>query len=355
MIKKLFSKKNLLIFTSVVCLVGLLATGCGKQSSSGSSSKTATEDALKPDKDGLIPIKTSSKIDCSSTPWVVADEKGFFKKYGLKVVYTGETQPAQQIPAILKGDNYVESFHPNTYAPAVAGGADIIGIGPNGVDPSPDIDPKYRHMWWFVSAKASAAGVKTFKDLVNYKKGQKLKFTTIAANICTDFVTNTIADKDGFPKDRIEWVTMPDVQALQALSQGTVDVSAVHPPYYTGMEKAGNVKIADTLDSGLGPAAGLTYWVVNKTWAKNNPNVTRKFLKAMLEADTWANHNTKEAADLTAKHIGQPVSGSHYYTETSNIDNEKYLQPWIDGAVASGSIPKGKVKVSDMVTDEYYK
>ncbi|AGK98933.1 ABC transporter substrate-binding protein [Clostridium pasteurianum] len=356
MIKRRFSKKFVLVLVSLICLVSLVATACGKQSSSASaSSSNSTGDKLKPDSDGLIPIKTSSKIDCSSTPWVVADQKGFFKKYGLKVVYTGETQAAQQIPSILNGNNNVNAFHPNTYAPAVAGGANIIGVGPAGIDPAPDIDPKYRHMWWFVSAKASQAGVKTFKDLADYKKGQKLKFTTGSANICTDFEGNTLADKYGIPRDRIEWVTMPDVQALQALTQGTVDVSAVHPPYYTGMEKAGNVKIADTADTDLGPTAGLTYWVVNKTWAAENPNVVRKFLKAMTEADTWANHNTKEAADLTAKHIGQPVSGSHYYTETLNIDNAKYLKPWLDDSVKNGSIPAGKVKVSDMVTDAYYK
>ncbi|AJA49445.1 ABC-type nitrate/sulfonate/bicarbonate transport system, periplasmic component [Clostridium pasteurianum DSM 525 = ATCC 6013] len=356
MFKKRSNKKFFLLIISLVCLISLVATACGKQSSSAStSSSTAKEDKLKPDSDGLIPIRTSSKIACDSTPWVVADKKGFFKKYGLKVVYTGETQAAQRIPALLNGNNYVESFHPNTYAPAIAGGANIIGIGPAGIDPAPDIDPKYRHMWWFVSAKASEAGVKSFKDLANYKKGQKLKFTTGSANICTDFEGNTLADKFGIPRDRIEWVTMPDVQALQALTQGTVDVSAVHPPFYIGMEKAGNVKIADTQDTGLGATAGLTYWVVNKTWAAENPNVARKFLKAITEANTWSNHNTKEAATLTAEHIKQPVSGSHYYTETLNIDNEKYLKPWLEDSVKNGSIPAGKVKVSDMVTDEYYK
>ncbi|WP_039654046.1 ABC transporter substrate-binding protein [Clostridium tyrobutyricum] len=353
MLKNKTRKRFLITLISLICLVSLIFTACGKQSSGGSASSGS--DALKQDKDGLIPIKTSSKLDCSSTPWVVADQKGFLKKYGLKVVYTGETQPAQQIPAILKGDNNVESFHPNTYAPAIAGGANIIGIGAEGIDPAPSVDPKYRHMWWFVSPKAAKAGVKTFKDLLNYKKGQKLKFTTISANICTDFVTGVIAKQYGIPKDRIEWVTMPDVQAIQALSQGTVDVSAVHPPYYTGMEKAGNIKIADTLDANLGPAAGISYWVVNKTWAKDNPTVTRKFLKAMTEAETWTNNNPKEAAALTAKHIGQPVSGSHYYTETLKLDNAKYIQPWLDASEANGSIPKGKVKISDMVTDEYYK
>ena len=351
MIKKRFNKKFVLIVVSLMCLVSLVAIGCGKQSSTASAS-SGGGDALKPDKDGLIPIKTWSRTDCGSTTWVVADQKGFFKKYGLKVQYTGETQPAQQIPSILNGNNYIGDFHPNTYAVAVAGGANLIGIGAKGVDPSPDLDPKLRHMWWFVNPKS---GIKSFKDLANYKKGQKIKITTAAANICTDFLGNTIADKYGIPRDRFEWVTMPDVQAIQALQQGLVDVSAVHPPYYKGMQDVGAVKIADTLDTGLGPTAGLTYWVVNKDWAKKNPDTTRKFLKAMLEAQIWSDDNPKEAADLTAKHIGQPVSGNHYYSKTLNIDNEKYLKPWIDELVKNGSVPKGKLDASKLVTDIYYK
>ncbi|WP_010239965.1 ABC transporter substrate-binding protein [Clostridium arbusti] len=353
MIKKRFNKKALSILLSLMCLISLVAIGCGKQSSSSSASSASGGDELKPDKDGLIPIKTWSRTNCASTPWVVADQKGFLKKYGLKVQYTGETQAAQQIPSILNGNNYVGEFHPNTYAVAVAGGANIIGIGVNGIDPTPDVDPKYRHMWWFIGPKAQQAGIKTFKDLLNYKKGQKLKFTTGAANICTDFEGNTIADKVGLPRDRIEWVTMPDSQAIQSLTQGLVDVAAVHPPYYKGMEQAGNVKIADTADTDLGPTAGLTYFVADKDWAKKNPNVAKKFVHAMFEAQTWADDHPEEAADLTAKHIGQPVSGSHYYSKTLKIDDAKYLQPWIDELVKNGSIPKGKVKASDLVTNAY--
>lgn len=55
--------------------------------------------------DGLFPIRTWSQTDCSSTPWIVADQKGFLAEEGLKVVYTGDTQPAQQIPSVMNGNN----------------------------------------------------------------------------------------------------------------------------------------------------------------------------------------------------------------------------------------------------------
>lgn len=352
--KKLIGKKAVLFIIAFIVLVSTAAIGCGTQTSKGNSTSAAT-DELKPDSDGLVPIKTWSRTDCSSTTWVVAVQKGFLKKYGLKADFTGTTQSTQQIPSILSGDNYIGEFHPNTYAVAIAGGANIIGIAVNGSDPTNDIDPKYRHMWWFVSKKVSDAGVKTFKDLVKYEQsvGRKLKFTTGAANICTDFEGNTIADKVGLKRTDIEWVTMPDAQAIQSLQQNLVDVAAVHPPFFKGMENAGNVKIADTIDTGLGQTAGLTYYVVNKTWAKKNPNITKKLVKALFEAQVWANQHPTEGADLTAKWIKQPVSGSHYYSNSLKIDDAKWIKPWLSELEKNGSIPKGKLKWSDLVTTEY--
>ena len=345
MSKKIFSKKFLLILSLVIFVI-TVGVGCAKQQS------PTVVGALKPDSDGLIPIKTWSRTDCTSTAWVVADQKGFLKKNGLKIVYTGATQPAGQIPSILAGDNDVGDWHPNTFAVAIAGGANLIGIGPEGIDPTKDVDPKYRHMWWFVSPKLAAQGIKTFADLVNYKKGKKIKFSTITTNICADFIANNIADKEGLSRDRIEWDSMPDVQAVQALSQGLVDVAGVHPPYYKAMLDAGNIKIADTYDSGLGITAGLQYYVVDKDWAKKNPEVARKFVKAMIEAQTWSNNNPKEAQDLTAKHIGQPISASHYFATSAHID-DKLIIPWLKELEKNKVIPVGKLKPSDIITHEY--
>ncbi|WP_010235485.1 ABC transporter substrate-binding protein [Clostridium arbusti] len=347
MVKKRFNKKLVLIIASLVCLTSLVAVGCGnKQSASASSSKG---DVLKPDKDGLIPIKTWTRVDCGSTPWVVADKKGFLKKYGLKVEFTGTTQSAQQIPSVLNGNNDIWDGHPNTYAVAIAGGAPLVGIGPAGIDPGPDVDPKYRHMRWYVNPKS---GIKSFKDLVNYKKGQQLKFSTITTNICADFLANTIADKNGLSRDRIEWSSMPDVQAVQTLSQSLVDVAGVHPPYYKAMEDAGMVQIADTADTDLGPTAGLSYYVVTKDFAQKNPEVVKKFVKAMIEAQTWANNNPKEAQELTSKAIGQPVNASHYYATSSKID-DSLIKPWLNELERNKVIPKGKLKPEDIITHKF--
>ncbi|MBC2580710.1 ABC transporter substrate-binding protein [Clostridium sp. DJ247] len=346
MLKNRKQKKLFLLISAITIAATLGMTGCGKNTAATSG---GSANALKADADGLIPIKTWTRVDCSSTPWIVADKKGFFKEEGLKIVYTGETQATQQIPSILNGNNDFGGWHPNTFAVAKASGAPLVGISPAGIEPGPEIDPKFRHMWWFVNPKS---GIKSVEDLKNYKKGQKLKFSTITNNICADFLANKILDKYGIPRDRVEWVSMPDVQAVQALSQGLVDVAGVHPPYYKAMQDSGAVKIVDTSEANLGASAGLSFYVVSEDFAKKNPDVVKRFTRAMAKAGTWANANYIEAAKLTEEAIHQPVTGYHYYATSTKID-ESLVKPWIEDLEKNNVIPKDKITASNLVTHDF--
>jgi len=300
----------------------------------------------------LFAIKTWSARDCSVTPWVVSDKLGFFKEEGIRIVYTGDTQPALQIPSILRGDNDVRSFHPNTIAVAKAGGAKITGVAEGDIEPvDKRIDPKFRHMWWFVNPKKHP-NVKRFADLKNIPG--KIKVATITNNICADFETNLLADKYGIPRNKFEWVTMPDVQAIQALKQGLIDLSEVHPPFYKGMVAAGARKIADTNETGLGAAAGITYYVFRDDFIKKHPDKVAAFSRAIIKGQRWANHNPAEAAKLTEQAIGVPVNGYHYYSESLRVD-EKHAIRWVKDLEDSKVVRRGKVAAANLVTHDIEK
>jgi ABC-type nitrate/sulfonate/bicarbonate transport system substrate-binding protein len=283
------------------------------------------------------------------TPWAVAEKKGFFAERNIKLVWTGETQPALQIPSILRGDNDVASFHPNTIAVAKAGGAQITGVAEGGLDPTdPSVDAKYRHMWWYVNPQKHPE-VHSFADLA--KLPGRIKVSTATNNICSDFETNLLADRNGIPREKIEWVTMPDIQAIQTLKQGLVDVSEVHPPFYKGMADAGARKIADSFETGLGAAGGITYWVFRDDFIKSHPKEVASFALAIVKAQAYANDHPDEAAKITEEAIGVPVTGNHYYSKSLKV-NEGLAKPWIDDLVAARVIPPNKVTPSTLVTHE---
>ncbi|CUH97064.1 putative membrane protein [Propionispora sp. 2/2-37] len=341
--------KNIILGLVGIAVIGGIAYGANfaeKPVSGGSEVKSAQTTGQD---DGLIPIRTWSKTDCSSTPWVVADLKGFFAEEGLKIVYTGDTQPAQQIPSILNGNNDVGSEHPNKLAVAIAGGAKIKGVVRAGIDPTPDLDPKLRHMNWYVNPE-KFGDVHSFKDLAN-KEGQ-LTFSTITKNICADFLANQIADRQGLSRDKIEWVSMPDVQAVQALKQGLIAVAGVHPPYYKSMEDAGMVKIADSLDAGLGVAGGVGYYYFTTDFIDKNPEIIKKFARAIAKAQKWSNDYPEEARKMTEDWIHVPINATHYYaTDTKIIESE--IVPWIEDLEKSKVISQGKVKPSDLVIHSF--
>ncbi|ADY57035.1 ABC-type nitrate/sulfonate/bicarbonate transport systems periplasmic components-like protein [Syntrophobotulus glycolicus DSM 8271] len=295
--------------------------------------------------EGLTVLKTWTRKDCSLAPWLVTDKLGYFKEEGIKLVFTGELQPNQQIPSIINGNNDVASVHPNQLAVAVAGGAKLKGVSRGIIEPDESVDPKFRHMWFFVNPTKHPE-IKSIADLKNFPG--KIKFSIITTNTCTDFLTNTLFDKYGIPKDKIEWVTMPDIQAIQALKQGLVDVSPVHPPFYKGMEDAGAIRIADSFETGLGSLAGLTAYYFTEDFINQNPDTVKRFVRAISKGQKYADEHPDQVAQWVSDAIGIPVTGNHWYADDTTID-ENDLIPWIKQLEDNKVIPVGKVKASDLV------
>jgi len=333
--------KKFLVGIVGLAIVGGIAYGANL----GNQQATAGQDAKVTSDDGLYPIRTISQTACGSTPWIVTDQLGFFKEEGLKVVYTGDTQSNQVVPSILNGNNDVSGAHPNSLAVAIAGGAKIKGVVTAGIDPTPDQDPKLRHMNWYINPNVTP-GIKSFADL-NSLPGQ-VKFSIITNNQCSDFLANNIADHNKFPRDKIEWVTMPDVQAVQALKQGLVTVGGVHPPFYKSMEDAGMVKIADSLDAGFGVGGGIGYYYFTIDFIEKHPDIIKKFARAITKGQKWANDHPEEARKMTEDWIKVPVNATHYYAGDTVITPDLVL-PWIQDLENSGVIPKGKVKPEDLL------
>lgn len=327
------------------------STDSGTDAPKDSGESAEKEDTSAKGKE-LFPIRTPTRKDCTLAPILVADKKGYFAEEGLKLVFTGELNQAQILPSILNGNNDFADTHPNDLALKVFGGAKIKGVARSIIEPGPDKDERLRHMWFYVNDDAVKAGVKTWKDLGNYKPGQKLKFAGWP-NTCNDFVPNKALDKVGVPRDKFEWVTFDsDLQAIQALKLGQVDVIGPHPPFYDAAEEAGLTKIGDSSDAGLGEATGVYLFYFPDKFLQEHPEETKAFVRAVNKAQKWANANPEQAAKWTGEFIGVEVKGNHYYSETTKIDEET-IKPWIEDLVTSGALKKDDIKISDIITHEF--
>lgn len=299
--------------------------------------------------DGLIPIRTATRKTCTLAPLLVADKQGFLKEEGLKLVFTGELGANQLLPTILAGQNDLGDAHPNYLAVAVAGGAQVKGVARSIIEPAPSEDPALRHMRWYVNPDSV---VNKWGDLKDYNTGKTIKISG-TKNSCSEFLPNKISDVDGVKRSRFEFVTFDkDLQAIQAAKQGVLDIAGIHPTFYKSAEDAGLKQIADSSETGLGEAAGIYLYYFTNEFIEKNPDTVQRFVRAITKAQQWANANREQTAKWTEEFIGVPVTGNHYFSNTTKI-NEDHIRPWVEDLENTGVIPKGQVKISDIITHQF--
>ncbi|NJJ40761.1 ABC transporter substrate-binding protein [Paenibacillus apii] len=297
----------------------------------------------------VITLKTDTKLNCSSTPWVIAEKKGFFAAEGLEIKYTGELKTEQKLPAILNGTNDIGATLPNTLATYVAGGANVKAVTLGEVDPPDSVDPIFRHMRYVTSEKFAG---KTLKEYVESKKGGKITVSGTAPN-CSTFIFNEVFRNAGLDPSQIQYVAFEsDTAAIQAVQQGSLDVAGIHPPFYKLANDSKLTVLADSHDTGLGAASGASVYYFTDKFIQENPEAVQRFVNAIKKAQDWVNHNTDESIKLTAEYIGQPVNATHYYFTDKGLPTELF-QPWIDDLVQSGTIKKDQVKTDDIVTTQF--
>jgi ABC-type nitrate/sulfonate/bicarbonate transport system substrate-binding protein len=303
---------------------------------------------LSPNPGNLPVVKTWTRLDCTAAPVIVAEKLGFFTDAGIHVVYTGETGVPLRIASIIKGDNDMGDAHPNELAIARANGATVRGFVRSIVEPPNYIRDKHlSHMWW-VSDKTGP--IKTLSNIKDYPGKVKIQFIT--RNACMDFVNDKILQKYGIPRDKLEYVTMPDIEGILSLKKGLIQIAVIHPPFYKTFEEWSNGNLLATSRDFAGENGGTYLYYTSDRFLKEHPKEVIAFTEAIKKAERWINRNPKQAADWTAEEIGVPVNANHFYAEDARI-NDKHIQEWIDSAVKSGVIEDKSVKVSDVVTHDF--
>ncbi|MDR0936571.1 MAG: ABC transporter substrate-binding protein [Oscillospiraceae bacterium] len=297
----------------------------------------------------IITLRTSTKKNCTSTPWVVGEALGIFEKHGIKIEYTGEI--SETLAAVLSGANDLDADSPGTLALQVAEGTEIIGVGFNQVDPdSDDIDRKYQHMRFYVSPDI---GVTNFEELDAYNNGGELTISGVGSANCLTFIPQQALRNNGLDPERLSFVGYDsDTAAVQLVQQGDLTIAGIHPPFYYLAEQEGLVRLFDSRDTGVGAASGTEIYYFTKDFVKDNPVAVQRFVDAITEAQKWGLENPDEAVKLTGEYIGREVNAVHYFYNGSNVSGSdvpaKLIQPWIDDLIRYDALKDGQVKISDV-------
>lgn len=273
-------------------------------------------------------------------PVYVADEKGWFAEEGIQIEWVGEIPAAQLVPAVAANTIQFANRHTPLVLTARAGGArvKIVAAGAQ-------TTPERPHMKYLVLPGSPIRGV---EDL----KGKKVAINSFGA--CSEYVLEEHLRRNGLDKD-VELVVIPDPNQEQALKQGLVDVGVLHSPYYEKVVKTGAARELFNdyvVDDGL---SGMLPYFTNEDFARQHPDVVRRFVKVLVRAADWTNAHHEEAGLVFARRRGLDprYAGSWQYYEHGLIESPAGVQWWIDLLVREGKLRPGQIVATDVYTNEY--
>jgi len=286
--KKIVKNSRLVLFA--VMTLTLMAAGCSKKS--GSTGE-----------DGELNKAEKLVIghNLNHFPIIVAYEKGFLKDE------FGDTLNIE-IKQFANGPAQNEALKAGQIDIANMGDLPVIQLWANGTDiqvisylsDSPD-------GYSLVANKQS--GIKTLSDL----KGKR---------IATQFGSNhhkTVLKylaSQGLDTDNVELVHLQRPEAIVALKQGVVDATTFEEPALSEALKDDNIVKIST-SRGYDKAINVTF--ASTEYARKNPQIISRYLKAIKKANDWNTQNPDEATRIVVKYMGSDdFTGTKNFLEARN-------------------------------------
>jgi len=314
-------------FILALGLMGLVTAGCGGK----------TADSKTQDQKAVVEFKYPDNP--AFDLFYIADALGYFKDSGVQPKYVGRIAEGQIIPSVVSGAIDFGNRHTPLVISAIAGGADvkIISAGTRSTQNAP-------HMKYFVRADSGINGI---KDLV----GKKIGINSFGA--CSEYVTKKYLKDNGL-EDKVQLVQIPNEQLDQAVTDGLVNVSIIHPPTSGRAEKSPVLRklFSDyDIDQGI---SGMNPFTVNGKFAKEHPEALKTIVGILAKTAKWVNEHPDDARKIIADRLKLDVNlVENYGYYSDQVIPQPEIQYWIDRLEAEGKIRPGQIRPADVYTNEY--
>jgi NitT/TauT family transport system substrate-binding protein len=273
-------------------LVGLTAlsvlaavTACGSSDPEGTdkagpSGKTTTV------KVGVVPV-----LDVA--PIYLGRKKGFYAERGIELELTPAQGGAAIVPGVVSGQfqfgfsnttSLLVARSKNMPVKAVANGVASTGKG---------------------GADFAAITVKKGSPLTSAKQleGKKTAVNTLN-NICDTSIKESVRKAGGDPAE-VDFVEMPFDQMPAALDSGQVDAACTPEPALATVKAAGGREIASNFHD-VSPDLTVALYFTSQQYARNNPELVRKFQEATAESLEYADSHPDEVRQILTTYTKIP-------------------------------------------------
>lgn len=223
-------------------------------------------------------VRIAVGVDPVYTPWWIAQEKGFFAKYGVKAEITQLAGGPDVGDATMAGEADIGSSGSATMMPRIVrGGLVVLGT----MATSPD------------ALKMAALSTITSLDQLEGKKVGTVGGST------TDYLWMLLARKLSVPASKFQLLSIPPPELVSSLDRGDIQAFFCWEPWPTkAIEVSGRDKVHILANSGDVKYMLNFIVVTNARFAEAKPDLVVKVLAALRDAVNFQNQNPEEAARI---------------------------------------------------------
>jgi NitT/TauT family transport system substrate-binding protein len=218
------------------------------------------------------------------SPLIVARDNGYFDEENLKVTWSPVAQGAVAIEAVFGGSAEVGGSAVFETMVARGNGLDLMFLAP-GVrirTQPPDNSALLVRSDDAIRAPADLAGKKISAGLIN-----SVNYVHMLEWL----------DKKGVDRSKIEFLEVPFPQMADALFQKRVDAVWNVEPFVTFMTKSGKGRVLAYPYQETIPGMEVANYFAKESWIKSNPDVARRFRRAIDRATNLLATTSKEERD----------------------------------------------------------
>lgn len=329
-------KKNLVGSLLVFGLIGTLFTGCGNSTESSAvateSSETEKSASTESEDDGLNEAaKISVGYQLNDITYLYEQKYHFveeeFADDDIEIEWNFFESGPPEIEAFVSGDlDYCTSIGDTPYITALANDVEITCIG--------NIY-EYPGNYQIVLAPGKEEEIKTLSDLAGHS-------IYIQAGANTQQYALLETESVGLTEDDVEFVNIGNISdARNALLTGEID-SGVFFGVSVGILQAEGCQV---LDVGTPLKESVPMFLGRNEFIEQNPDITVRWLKAILKGYQYAVDNIEETKELLAESSGTDASNLGYVESLIvktefDADTIDQWQKTIDFLISNGTLDK---------------
>jgi NitT/TauT family transport system substrate-binding protein len=284
----------------------------------------------------LLDLRVAANANDTFAPAYYAQDEGFFTRDGLNVDVQTISNGAAITAAVVGGTIDVGVAVPVTIAAAYLRGLPlvIIAAGAMSVSSVPN-------------TRLCVAGDSTLKTAKDFE-GKTLAINALGVGLeLAPFVWLTV---NGADKSKVKLVELPFSEMGLALQRHTVDAAVFTEPAFTVAAKENHIKMFANVNTAIAPVYVSSCWFTTRPFAQAHPEHVRRFVRAIYDAQKWANAHQDLSAAILTKYSKLDISLTRSMTRARYAEQMRApdIQPFLDISAKYGGLP-APVSASDLI------